>query len=853
MSRIADYFSQLIQELTKESGMVLWYDPDAFYIEILPKIALSGCPVFKYEGSFFALRALIEPLLADDARPPALLYIPMHRAATKHALIEAGCAGCYLEPGHPHQRLNTRLEQVARRILEDVNPGQVESIVQKIKDGELNLADVDRLAESGYSTPAAALNLIYDKMDPTEQFYEFLLHPELDARLREKNACREIIQLALTQLGYPGEESDDPGRIRYELLRWLLFVDFLAVFPQDQRPSHIQHIPCPAQEWQERNVLALVNALRQRSQAQDCYEETAAALERTLPLHDMALDVAVLLRTQTFSGLENLLQLQLARNLLQDEAAGSAALLAAGRERYWAQRPPWNLRWNWLATVQQLLMDTKAIEEALNSAPDNPAVLINAYCTGDRPWHLLDGQFQQMEIHFHQLDSDASGSFDLFERLVVKARQRYTQTLRLQSEAFQRSMRRDGFMAKGLLRQRELFAQRVVPLQSRHKIAYIQVDALRYDLAAQILQILPPRIQTELEPALGQLPGITAIGMAAGLPGAEDPAALIQASPGKVGVQIGETALFTREERKKYLEHHVGEGPFYAVELEALQKPRKAVREAVAKSRFIWVTCQEIDATAENLSAKVARSIIQNLLYDLRRGILALFDSGVEKVIISADHGFLFGEEAAPGERIDAPGGQTALLHRRVWVGRGGSNHPAYLRVSEKEIDLTGDLELIFPAGVSIFKSPGGNLCFFHGGISLQEMVIPVMTLSTQTASRPTAGRQSLILILDRKEITNRVFLVRIKYRSADLFAPDMIRTRLAIESGGKSAGSVLLATPQPEGQGQVILIAKEGEVSVTCALDDDPAPAYLDLRLFDADSDVLLAQVQGIKISLLN
>ena len=853
MSRIADYFSHLIRELTEESGIIIWYDPDAFYKEILPEIALTNCPVFKYEGSFFSLRRLIEPLLADDAKLPALLYVPLHRTATKYALIEAECAGCYLEPGHPHQRLNTRLEQVARRVLADIIPGQVESIVQKIKNGELDLADVDRLAESGYSTPAAALNLIYDKMDPLEQFYEFLLRPELDARLKEKNACREIIQLAASQLGYPGEESDDPGRIRQQLVRWLLFVDFITAFPERQTPTHLQHIQCPAQEWQGKNVLALVHTLRQRSLAQDCYEETAAALERTLPLHEMTLDGTVLLRAQTFSGLESLLQLRLAQNLLQEDTAEAADLLAARRGRYWAQRPPWNLRWNWLATVHQLLMDTKAIQEALNSALENPLAFINAYCKGDRPWHLLDGQFQQMEIHFHQLESDSTKGFDLFERLVVKARQRYTQTLRLQAEAFQRSIQRDGFKAKGLLRQRELFTQRVEPLQSKHKVAYIQVDALRYDLAAQILHILPPHIQAELEPALGQLPGITAIGMAAGLPGADNTAALIQAGHGKVGLQIGEKALFTREERKKFLEHHIGEGPFYTVELEAMQKPRKAVRESIAKSRFVWVTCQEIDATAENLGAKVARSIIQNLLHDLRRGILALFESGVEKIVISADHGFLFGEEAAPGERIDAPGGRSALLHRRVWIGHGGSNHPAYLRVSEKEIGLTGDLELIFPAGVSIFKSPGGNLCFFHGGISLQEMVIPVVTLSSKTASRPAAGRQSLILLLDRREITNRVFLVRIRYQSADLFAPDVIRTRLALESGNKSAGSVLLATPQPEGPGQVILIEKEGEVSVTCALDADPAPASFDLRLFDADTDVLLAQLQEIKVSLLN
>lgn len=852
MSAIADYITALITELMEESGIVVWYDPTGFYEKILCRIALPSLPVFQYEGSFFALRHAIEPYLGAMEKQAALIYVPLSRAATHYALIEAECAGCYLEPGHPERRFDTRLEHIAGQILKGVIPGQVESILSKIKAGEFGLDDIDRLAQAGYATPAAALNLIYDKMDPVDIFCEFLTRPDLDNKVIEKNSGNEILKLAVTVLGYAEEKPADLKQLRQKLLRWLLLNDFMSAFPQGKVPPQMQHIPQPAHNYERKNVFSLVDTLRQRRSAQNCYEEAACAVERTLPLTEMALDAEILLQAQTFSGLENLLLERLGRLLLDDEQTDAVRLLDLCDKRYWAQRPPWNLQWTWLALVQQLLAGAQAMQEELKRAPDTSA-FIQAYCRDERPWHLFDRLFQDMEIRFHSLETSPVGWSDLFERLLVKARQNYSETIRLQAEAFQKAVQKSGFQAEGVLHQRKLFDERIAPLLQQCPVAFVQVDALRYDLAGRLAQMLPQNIQVQLEPAFGQLPGITAIGMAAALPGTAGLSALADSGKGKIGLRIGNQPLFTREERKKYLQQHVGEGPFYAVELEALQKPRKALREALPKSRFVWVTCQEIDALAENLNALVARGFIEKLLHDLRRGILALFELGIERIVIVADHGFLFGDEAAPGERIDAPGGQTALLHRRVWVGRGGSNHPSYLRVSEKEIDLAGDLELIFPAGVSIFKSPGGNLCFFHGGISLQEMVIPVMTLTAGASPKTTAGRQMVGLFLEKTTITNRVFLVRIKYQSSDLFAPERINVRLVLQSEGKPAGQVLLATPQPENRAAEIVLDKNQEVTVTCALLEQTAPERIELHLFDADSELLLAQITDIPIQLLN
>ena len=62
---------------------------------------------------------------------------------------------------------------------------------------------------------------------------------------------------------------------------------------------------------------------------------------------------------------------------------------------------------------------------------------------------------------------------------------------------------------------------------------------------------------------------------------------------------------------------------------------------------------------------------MDGVLNDLRRGVRVLADLGVKTIVLAADHGHLFADEIGDDMKIEAPGGETADLHRRVWVGRG--------------------------------------------------------------------------------------------------------------------------------------------------------------------------------------
>jgi len=132
--------------------------------------------------------------------------------------------------------------------------------------------------------------------------------------------------------------------------------------------------------------------------------------------------------------------------------------------------------------------------------------------------------------------------------------------------------------------------------------------------------------------------------------------------------------------------------------------------------------------------------------------------------------------------KIDPPeGGQVVDLHRRCWVGRGGSTPSSCVRLSAADLGYQGtDLDIVVPRGTGVFKA-GGSLSFHHGGLSLQELIIPVLSLELKgkRRARPERGRDLVALESVPKEITNLIFSLSIRRTELAL---EPLQVRLVVE-----------------------------------------------------------------------
>src|SRR5437870_513765 len=110
--------------------------------------------------------------------------------------------------------------------------------------------------------------------------------------------------------------------------------------------------------------------------------------------------------------------------------------------------------------------------------------------------------------------------------------------------------------------------------------------------------------------------------------------------------------------------------------------------------------------------------------------------------------------------KIDAPGGRTVDLHRRVWIGQGGSSSNSCVRMPVSRIGLGGELEIVFPRSLACFNARGGSTSYFHGAASLQELVIPVAVVKAKQQIPFATSEADVKLTMEKTKITTRFFSV---------------------------------------------------------------------------------------------
>src|SRR3989442_15506623 len=272
--------------------------------------------------------------------------------------------------------------------------------------------------------------------------------------------------------------------------------------------------------------------------------------------------------------------------------------------------------------------------------------------------------------------------------------------------------------------------------------------------------------------------------MAVLLPGAQESATVVPAGDSKLALAINGTVLKDRKDRVNFLKAKAGVEVFDAKLDDLLPSPKKRVREGIHGAVLVLITSQEIDALCEGDNVPLARRTVDSMLHELRRAFRILSELGVQTIIVTADHGYLFGDELGSDMKIDAPGGDTVDLHRRVWVGRGGTADPSYLRARLSDFGLGGDLEIATPWNFACFKVQGGAKAYFHGGMSPQELIIPVVTLTPKKHDSGTSSEIALTIVLGSQKISTRLCSVQITGKAISLFELIAPKVRIEIRSG---------------------------------------------------------------------
>ncbi|MBM4648842.1 BREX-1 system phosphatase PglZ type A [Rhodococcus hoagii] len=379
----------------------------------------------------------------------------------------------------------------------------------------------------------------------------------------------------------------------------------------------------------------------------------------------------------------------------------------------------------------------------------DPADGVRSYADG---WSAIDGAYRRFRHHLGRAETE------LPAELAARVEYRYVHDYqRPLAEAWQQHVDTlDVWDIPGVERLGG-FARYDLPAKA--KTLVVVSDALRYEVGAELAARMNSDdwFSATLEPRLAPLPSFTQLGMAAMLPHNR----LELADDGTVRADGASTAGLPA--RAALWENMNAAAVDYATVMSMSAADRAALWSA---HDAVVVYHDAIDAAGHKTPYQTPEAC-NRAIDDIVRVIKRFGGkTRASRVLVTADHGFLYQhDDLEPGDYLSeaAHGDQIVARTRRYVLGRGLREHPAFTTWSAAQLGLDGDLQVQIPRALHRLRMQGAGYQYVHGGASLQEVVVPLVTL-TQSRSKDTS-KVTVDVNVSSPTITSSTVLVTLLQR----------------------------------------------------------------------------------------
>lgn len=298
-------------------------------------------------------------------------------------------------------------------------------------------------------------------------------------------------------------------------------------------------------------------------------------------------------------------------------------------------------------------------------------------------------------------------------------------------------------------------------IESGDKVFVIISDALRYEIGVELKDKFNEVVvgSSEIEPMVSVIPSITKIGMSALLPNKE----ISINESGRVFVDGNDSAGL--ENRKKILANNFGNS--IAVEFNSIPKNKIEFNKLLKGYKLVYIYHNVIDAIGDKMNTekdvfKGAEQALEDIMW-LRDKITGWL--GGVNIFVTADHGFLYQRSSL--EEVNKIGKEKIELIDK--------NRRSLISKEEKDIEglfrfkldyLSSENKGIYayvPKSDIRFKTQGGGSNYVHGGVSIQETIVPLIFYkhkrSTYKGYKQTKY-VSLRLLNNNNKITTEEFVL---------------------------------------------------------------------------------------------
>ena len=291
--------------------------------------------------------------------------------------------------------------------------------------------------------------------------------------------------------------------------------------------------------------------------------------------------------------------------------------------------------------------------------------------------------------------------------------------------------RSDRWECDGFPTQRRFFETYVQPFRAKNqKIFVIISDALRYEAAADFTRRLGEenRWSADIEPMLSALPSYTQLGMASLLPGREWS---IDAESGNASVD-GRSAVGTPNRAEILAAACDGRATALQAETFLLMNTKTDGRDLMRDHDVIYIYHNKIDHIGDKTTTEhQTTDAVAVTFEELETIIKKVANINGTNMLLTADHGFLFQQTPVDeGDMTYLPvATKWGCTSRRYGLGWGIPQTAGVKTFPAAALGVGGDWTAAFPLALGRFLVRGSGNRYVHGGISLQEVIVPVVKI----------------------------------------------------------------------------------------------------------------------------
>lgn len=380
------------------------------------------------------------------------------------------------------------------------------------------------------------------------------------------------------------------------------------------------------------------------------------------------------------------------------------------------------------------------------TAKTTQKAIFDTYCA---EWYRIDEGYRHF-IAAMRLSSSRFGQ--MAKRLVGKVNDTYGKFLVDLTDRWQIHLMDSGsYPSDAVPAQSSFFYEKVEKsfpkAEDGRRVGVIVSDALRYEVGAELASrinkgefaAIRGRAKASCEAMASMLPSYTQLGMAALLPRGS-----MEIVPDTENVLKGGSPTNGLTNRQKITEVAVP-GALLLQASEVLESGLPKIDDAP----LVVVYHNAIDKRGDSRDTEgEVFAACEDAIDQVAKVAGELLRAGCCKILVTSDHGFLYQDQpveefnyAVVNGLSDLAGadGKPLSHSRRYAIGRQLPECEALMEYSAADLSLEGEYRVALPRGIARLRLRGSGARYVHGGASLQENVVPVVSIEPAKRSQGVA------------------------------------------------------------------------------------------------------------------